>query len=108
MLHVAGWTWAVSTRVYLESCISLSPQSRNFWIHPRIMLCFSVATMVHERAVVLRYSSVPCLVLLSDDQVSITQSMRTACPYDFNKFTIPSGTVCVKKLLPITGLWPRV
>jgi hypothetical protein len=34
-LHVAGWTWAVFTRVYLESCISLSLQSGNFWIHPR-------------------------------------------------------------------------
>jgi hypothetical protein len=35
-LHVAGWTWAVFTSVYLESCISLSPQSGNFWIHPRM------------------------------------------------------------------------
>jgi hypothetical protein len=36
-LHVAGWTWAVFTRVYLESCISLSPQSGNFWVHLRIV-----------------------------------------------------------------------
>jgi hypothetical protein len=34
-LHVARWKWAIYTRVYLESCISLSPQSENFWIHPR-------------------------------------------------------------------------
>jgi hypothetical protein len=37
-LHVAGWTWAVFKRVCLESCISLSPQSGNFWVHPRISL----------------------------------------------------------------------
>jgi hypothetical protein len=37
-LQVAGWTWAVLTRVYMESCISLSPQSGNFWIHPRTRL----------------------------------------------------------------------
>jgi hypothetical protein len=41
-LHAAGCTWAVSTRVYLDSCISLSLQSGNFWIHPRI-------TKIHER-----------------------------------------------------------
>jgi hypothetical protein len=35
-LHIAGWTWAVFTRVYLDSCISLSRQSGNFWIKPRI------------------------------------------------------------------------
>jgi hypothetical protein len=37
-LHVAGWTWAYFTRVYLESSISLSPQSGNFLIHFRILL----------------------------------------------------------------------
>jgi hypothetical protein len=35
-LHVAGWTWAVFTHVYLQSCVSLSPQSGYFWIHPGI------------------------------------------------------------------------
>jgi hypothetical protein len=34
--RIAGWTWAVFTRVYLEWCVSLSPHSGNFWIHPRI------------------------------------------------------------------------
>jgi hypothetical protein len=34
-LYVAGWTWAVFTRVYLESCISISPQSGNFLINRR-------------------------------------------------------------------------
>jgi hypothetical protein len=43
-LHVAGRTWAVFTRVYLESCISLSPQSGNFWIHPRVYSSFSPST----------------------------------------------------------------
>jgi hypothetical protein len=37
-LHVAGWTWAVFIRVYLESCISLSHQSGNFWEQSRIFL----------------------------------------------------------------------
>jgi hypothetical protein len=32
--HVAGWTWVVFTRVYLESCISLSPQTGNLWKQP--------------------------------------------------------------------------
>jgi hypothetical protein len=36
-LHVAGWTSAVFTRVYMESGISLSPQSGNFRIQPRTL-----------------------------------------------------------------------
>jgi hypothetical protein len=35
-LHVAGLTWVVFSRVYLESCISPTLQSRNFWINPRV------------------------------------------------------------------------
>jgi hypothetical protein len=40
-LHVPGWTWAVFTRVYLESCISISPQPGNFWIHPPTLIVLS-------------------------------------------------------------------
>jgi hypothetical protein len=53
-LHVAGWTWAVFTRVYLEPCIWLSPQSVNFWIHFRIqdvlsnMLNLKICYCVHN------------------------------------------------------------
>jgi hypothetical protein len=45
-LHVTGWTWAVFTRVYLESCISLSPQSGNFWI---TLLCLVSSLIIQAK-----------------------------------------------------------
>jgi hypothetical protein len=61
-LHVAGWTWAVFTRVYLESCISLSPQSGNFWIYPRTESPWSLVNHTKSNYKSLKIWASQCLL----------------------------------------------
>jgi hypothetical protein len=41
-LHVAGWTWAAVTRVYLLFLWFLERQSGIFWISPRVRVCIYI------------------------------------------------------------------
>jgi hypothetical protein len=73
-LHVAGWTWGVFTCVYLESYISLSPRSGNFWIHPRMWGNAAVKVQL----LLLLICKVPGSILTyrRDDRIFLPQSLN--------------------------------
>jgi hypothetical protein len=73
-LHVAGWTWAVFTRVYMESCISLLPQSGNFCIHPCIKHKLLLLLPVSKPAIINSRNDQKCTQLGSTTHGTIFHS----------------------------------
>jgi hypothetical protein len=97
-LHVAGLTWAVSTRVHLESCTSLSPQSGNFWIRLRIITVSVINTLFSHlyvrRGMPVALNSLlkrrSCASASRRSQIGVLGVLPSGGPKDASR-TVPSG-----------------